>query len=65
MLFVVWCILLVSCWPIALLALVLAPLIWLLTLPVRLLAICIRAAFALLGAVLLLPARVLGYRPGR
>jgi hypothetical protein len=63
--FAAWCILLVLCWPIALLALVLAPLIWLITLPLRLVAICVHAAFALLRAVLLLPARLLGYRPAR
>ena len=62
-LFAVWCILLVLCWPIALLALVLAPLIWLLSLPLRLIGICVHAVFALLRAVLLLPARLLGYRP--
>lgn len=59
-LFVGWSILLALCWPIALLASVLAPLVWLLFLPLRLIGICIHAAFALLRAVLLLPARVLG-----
>jgi hypothetical protein len=61
--FLVWCVLLVWCWPIAVIALILAPLIWLMTLPLRLVAICVHAAFALLRAVLLLPARLLGYRP--
>ena len=60
-----WCILFVLCWPLALLALVLAPLIWLLLLPLRLLGICTHATFALIWAVLLLPARLLGYRPAR
>ena len=64
-LFAAWCILLVLCWPIALLALVVAPLVLLVSLPLRLIGICIQAAFALLGAVLLLPARLLGYRPAR
>jgi len=64
-LFAAWCILLVLCWPIALLALVVAPLVLLVSLPLRLIGICIHAAFALLGAVLLLPARLLGYRQAR
>ena len=59
-LFVCWCVLLVLCWPLALLALVLAPLVWLLALPFRLGALCVRAAFALVKALLFLPARLLG-----
>lgn len=58
-----WCILLVVSWPIALLALVLWPLFWLLLLPFRLIGITFDAVFALLKAVLMLPARLLGYRP--
>ena len=50
------------CWPLALLALVLFPVVWLLTLPLRLMGITIHAAFALIRALLLLPARLLGYR---
>ena len=57
-----WCILMVLCWPLALLVLVLFPLIWLLCLPFRLLAITIGAAFALIRAVLFLPARLLGFK---
>jgi hypothetical protein len=57
-----WCLLLVLCWPLALLALVLWPLVWLLSLPLRLIGIALDAAFALLRAILFLPARVLGYR---
>jgi hypothetical protein len=57
-----WLLLLVICWPLAILALVLWPLLWLLSLPFRLLAISFDAVFALLRAVLFLPARVLGYR---
>ena len=57
-----WCILLVLCWPLALLALVLWPLAWLLSLPFRLLGIAFGAVFALLRALLMLPARVFGYR---
>jgi hypothetical protein len=58
-----WLILLVLCWPLALLALVLWPLIWLLSLPFRLVGITFEALFALLRAVLFLPARLLGSRP--
>jgi hypothetical protein len=61
---VVWCLLFVVCWPLALLALVLWPLIWLLVLPFRLVSITFDALFALLKAMLLLPARLLGYRDG-
>lgn len=57
-----WCILFVLCWPLALLALVLWPVVWLLSLPFRLIGITFEAAFALLRTLLLLPARVLGYR---
>ena len=60
-----WCLLFVLCWPLALLALVLWPLVWLLTLPLRLIGIGLEAVFALLRAVLMLPARLLGARPGR
>jgi hypothetical protein len=58
-----WLILLMLCWPIALLALVLWPVIWLLSIPFRLLGITVEAAFALLRALLFLPARMLGGRP--
>jgi hypothetical protein len=57
-----WLILLVLCWPLALLALVLWPLVWLLTLPFRLLGIAVEGVFALLRALLFLPARVIGGR---
>jgi hypothetical protein len=59
LLFVGWCLLFVLSWPLALLALVLAPLVWLLSLPFRLLGITLVAVFALLAAVLMLPARLL------
>jgi len=61
-LFVAWCILLVLSWPVALLALVLLPLVWLLSLPSRLIGISVAAVFALLKSLLFLPARLLGYR---
>jgi hypothetical protein len=60
--FVGWCILLVLYWPLALLALVLLPLLWLLWLPFRLVGIVVHAVLALLKTILLLPARLLGYR---
>jgi hypothetical protein len=55
-----WLLLLVVCWPLALLALVLYPLVWLLTLPFRLVGIAVEGVFQLLRAVILLPARLLG-----
>ncbi len=61
--FLLWCILLVLCWPLALLALVLYPFVWLFLLPFRLLGIAITGVFELLRALILLPARVLGGRP--
>lgn len=61
--FLLWLILLVVCWPVALLALVLYPLIWLLLLPFRLLGIVVDGVFEFLRALVRLPARVLGGRP--
>ena len=61
-LFIGWCILVVLCWPLALLALVLLPIVWLLSIPFRLLGIVVHALFALIRTLLFLPARVLGYR---
>ena len=57
-----WCVLLVLCWPIAILALVLWPLVWLISIPFRLVGLSFEAIFALLRAILFLPARILGYR---
>jgi len=54
-----WCILLVLCWPLALLALVLYPIIWLLLLPFRILGIAVEGVFDLLRGLLLLPGRIL------
>ncbi|MCX6831133.1 MAG: hypothetical protein NT028_03240 [candidate division Zixibacteria bacterium] len=62
-LFLAWCILFVLCWPVALLALILLPLIWLLSIPLRLIGISVHAVIELIKAILLLPARVLGSRP--
>jgi hypothetical protein len=61
-LFVGWCILLVLSWPLALLALVLFPIVWLAALPFRLLGLTFEALFAFVRAVLFLPARLLGWR---
>jgi len=57
-----WCILFILCWPLALLALFLWPVVWLISLPFRLVGITFEALFALLKAVLFLPARLLGYK---
>jgi hypothetical protein len=57
---VLWLLLLVFCWPLALVALVLFPLVWLLLLPLRLVGIALEGVFALLRALVLLPARLLG-----
>jgi len=61
--FLLWLLLLVVCWPLALLALVLYPIVWLLLLPFRVLGIAVGGALALLRALLFLPARLLGGRP--
>jgi len=61
--FLLWLLLLVLCWPLALLALILWPIVWLVSLPFRLVGITFEALFALLRAILTLPARVLGYKP--
>lgn len=63
--FVLWLILLVLCWPLALLALVLYPLVWLLLLPFRILGIAVEGVLAFFRALILLPARVLGGGPAR
>jgi hypothetical protein len=58
--FLLWLVLFVLCWPLALAALVLYPVVWLLLLPFRLIGIAVDGAFSLLRAVVLLPARLLG-----
>jgi len=58
--FLLWLILLVVCWPLALLALVLYPFVWLILLPFRLVGIAVEGALALVRSVILLPARLLG-----
>jgi hypothetical protein len=62
LLFIAWCVLFALCWPIALLALMAAPIVWLLSLPLRLIGVFVESILALLRAVLLVPARVLGHR---
>ena len=61
--FLLWLILFVVCWPLALLALILYPLVWLLTLPFRLVGIVFTGLFAFIKGIIFLPARLLGQRP--
>ena len=61
-LFVAWLILLALSWPLAILALVTTPLLWLIALPFRLLGVVVGATFALIRSLLFLPARILGHR---
>lgn len=63
--FLLWCILLVLCWPLALLALILYPIVWLLLLPFRILGMVVDGVFEFLTALITLPARLLrgGHRP--
>ena len=57
--FFLWCILFILCWPVALLAVVLFPIVWLITLPFRILGIAVNGVFALLAALFFLPVRIL------
>jgi hypothetical protein len=57
--FLLWCLLFVMCWPLALLALIAYPLVWLLLLPFRLVGIAVHGALALVWAIVMLPARLL------
>jgi len=61
--FILWLLLFVFCWPLALLALVLYPFVWLLLLPFRLVGFAVEGVFAFLAAMVLLPARILRGRP--
>jgi len=58
--FLLWLLLFVLCWPLALLALVLWPIVWLISIPFRMLGIAVDGVFSLLRAIVMLPARVLG-----
>ncbi|MEM6795131.1 MAG: hypothetical protein AAF725_14225 [Acidobacteriota bacterium] len=60
--FLLWCLLFVVCWPLALVALIAYPIVWLLLLPFRLIGLAVDGVFELLKAILFLPARVLGAR---
>ena len=64
MTFLLWLIVLVLCWPLALLALILYPIVWVLALPFRLVGIAVGGVFELLRTIITLPARLLG-SPGR
>jgi len=57
-----WFILFVLCWPLALLALMIWPIVWLISIPLKLIGIGVGAALALVKTILLLPARMLGHR---
>jgi hypothetical protein len=61
-LFIGWCILFVLCWPVALLALILFPIVWLISLPLRLIGFSIESVLILVKSLLLLPARLLGWK---
>lgn len=61
--FILWLLLFIFCWPIALLALVLYPIVWLISIPFRLLGIAVEGMFSFVHALLMLPARVLRGRP--
>ncbi|HZC44395.1 MAG TPA: hypothetical protein VE195_09480 [Acidobacteriaceae bacterium] len=57
--FLLWCVLLILCWPLALFALVLYPIVWILLLPLRLVGIAVHGVLELVAALIMLPARVL------
>ena len=63
--FLLWLILFILCWPLALIALVAYPFVWLLLLPLRLVGIAVGGVFEFLRALFFLPARILGARPSR
>jgi hypothetical protein len=60
--FLLWCILLVICWPLALLALILFPIVWILLIPFRIVGIAVDGVLGLLRGIVMLPARVLSGR---
>lgn len=61
--FLLWCLLFILCWPLAILALIAYPVVWVLLLPFRLVGVVVTGAFRFLQALILLPARLLGWRP--
>jgi hypothetical protein len=58
--FLAWCVVLVLCWPLALLALVIYPIVWLLLIPFRLVGIAVEGVLALIRGIIMLPARMIG-----
>ena len=62
MIFFLWCVLFVLAWPVAILALILAPIVWLLSIPFRIFGAVLEGIFALLKAIFMLPARAFGHR---
>jgi hypothetical protein len=60
MTFLLWLLLLLVCWPLAIAALLLWPIVWLISLPFRLLGLAVEGVFSLLRAIIMLPARLLG-----
>ena len=62
--FLLWLVLFVLCWPLAILGLVFYPVAWLLMLPFRLVGVVVTGVFALIKGIIFLPARILGQRPG-
>ncbi len=58
--FLIWLVLFIFCWPLALLALLLYPLVWVILLPFRLLGVAVDGVFELIHAVIMLPARIIG-----
>lgn len=63
LIFILWCVLFVLAWPVALLALVVLPFVWLLSIPFRILGAVVGGLLALIKAIFMLPARALGHRP--
>ena len=61
--FLLWCLLFVICWPLALLAVIAYPIVWLLLLPFRLVGVVVTGVFRFLQALITLPARLLGWKP--
>ncbi len=61
--FLLWLILFVMCWPVAIIGLILFPIVWLITLPFRLVGIVFKGFFELFKGIIFLPARMLGRRP--
>jgi hypothetical protein len=61
--FLLWCVLFLFCWPLALIALILYPIVWILLLPFRIVGIAFEGVFGMLRAIFLMPMRLLGSRP--